>query len=64
MRIKMHTFKRLLPEAEVIKYDTDTKVVEADGKVIDFGGIDLEKEFLKTKEELRLLMEQEASKTE
>jgi hypothetical protein len=64
MRIKMQTFKKLLPEAGVIKYDVDTKIVEADGKIIDFSGIDLEKEFLKTEEELKLLAEQEATETE
>lgn len=64
MRIKMQTFKKLFPNAGVIKYDVDTKEVEADGKIVRFDGVDLEKEFLKTEEELKLLAEQEATETE
>lgn len=52
LKIKTLAFKRLFPTAEIILFDNLTQSLEIDGKITSLEKINLEKEFLKTKENL------------
>ena len=49
--IKLKTYERLLPEASVVIFDSITGDVTSDGKKISFSQTNIEKEYLKTRDE-------------
>ena len=66
--IKLKTYERLLPEASVVIFDSITGEVTSDGKKISFSKTNIEKEYLKTRDEeykkKEAKKEQEVKKTE